>query len=204
MVEKVLRGYYGPLPKQAVPKSELLRAHFATLWASILGRHMVGLIPPRRPDVADLEAFAVCAAGARFPIWQPESLPAGFKVVGVEPPVASRDAVALRLGDERNRSFVIAQRASWLPLVEELPLAGVPFSRVMGVSPAIFVVHGKYGGEPIDHSFWGSRRAVMFEREGLLIELREVIGQGPGLSTLVHFARLGLPSVSRHREWHHA
>lgn len=86
------------------------------------------------------------------------------------------------------RSFELVQRARWLPLIEELTAARIPFERIRTVSPPLYVVNGKYGGEPIDGAFWNTRRALQLELGDLSLELREVVGRGPGLSALIHFA----------------
>lgn len=135
------------------------------------------------------------AGNARFAAWRPAKVPVGFTVVGVDVVPYSKDVVTIRLSGPGTRALEISQRLAWLPLKEELETAGVPFDRVPGSRP-IYLMHGKYGGEPIDLSFWSTRHALVFQRGEVRVECREMVGGGPGLSALVRFARSAFQQLS--------
>jgi len=181
---RVIRGLYGPLPTDVLnPVSR--RRSLRSLWAAALvGRHFVRL---RSVSPAEQELVSAAASEARFPAWMPAMVPAGFAIVRADLVPYSRDVLTLRLS-QGAREFEAAQRRRWLPLDEELTTAGLPFDRVP-ISPApLYLVHGKHGGEPIDMSFWSTRRALVFEVGDIRVELREVVGRGPGLAALIRFA----------------
>lgn len=187
MESRVHRGSYGPVPVHVMRWSELLRLRASVMLTGVLGRHLA-IKPLRFPDSIEQQMLARCAERAAFPMLQFFRMPKDFRIVAAENVAGGRDAVNIRLEDGRRRWFELSQRLGWLNLLEELTIAGVPFTRVPTVSTPVFVVHGRYGGEPIDHSYWGSRRAVVLEYAGLRMEVRETIGAGPGLAALVRCA----------------
>jgi hypothetical protein len=132
-----------------------------------------------------------------FAAWVPDQAPSGFVIRAAEVPSFGRDVLTITLRDASGRSFEIAERRRWLPMEEELATAAVPYDRVPGVASRLFLVHGKYGGEPIDLSFWSTRRGLFFERGDLVIEFREVIGRGPGLATLIRLAEASQDQKTR-------
>jgi hypothetical protein len=119
----------------------------------------------------------------------------GFQLVSCESVPGYRDIVTLnfRAADEpsiADKVISLTQRKGWLALHEELTLAHVPFTRMRDGRRECYLVHGLYGGEPIDHAFWyWTRHSLTFEAGGIVCELREEIGRGPGLAALLAFAR---------------
>jgi hypothetical protein len=119
----------------------------------------------------------------------------GFQLSSCESVPGYRDVVTLnfRAADEpsiADNAISLTQRKGWLPLHEELTLAHVPFTRMRDGRGECYLVHGVYGGEPIDHAYWyWTQHSLTFEVGGIVCELREEIGRGPGLATLLAFAR---------------
>lgn len=181
--------YYGPRPVDRMAKRTLrsagFRVHVAGL-VSLLGRRRAGLRTLSK-DESDLLRDG--AAQASFPMWRLPRLLPGFVIAGCKIAPYSRDAATIMAEAGSGRRFEITQRRSWLPVADELAAARLPFHRVPFARGNLYVVHGRHGGEPIDHAYWSSRQSVHFERGGLTLELREVRGQGPGLTTLIRFAR---------------
>ncbi len=181
---RVVRGLYGPLPSELLSPGSR-RQSVRALWvAATAGRHFAGLRPITKSEHA---IAAEAAAAARFAAWIPTEVPSGFSIVGADLVPYGRDVLTMRLSREA-REFEIAQRRRWLPIDEELSTASLPFDIVPLAPGPLYLVHGKHGGEPIDLSFWSTRRALVFERGDLRIECREVVGRGPGLSALIRFA----------------
>jgi hypothetical protein len=189
----IKRGYYGPQPLGAIGAPAHARSRRTALLAGRIGRHLAAVRGLRGISASERQVLADVVAQARFRAWAPDRVPAGFFVRGADVASYSRDVVTFALSDGGRRSFEIAQRVRWMPLLDELNAAGVPFDRVAGISPPLYLVHGKYGGEPIDRSFWSTRRGLHFECGDLSVEFREVIGTGPGLWALVHFATSSRP-----------
>jgi hypothetical protein len=186
MESRVHRGSYGPLPVDTLRYTELFRSRAGAIVAGLLGRHFV-FDPMRALNEKEQQILAACAQRAAFSMLQSFPVPRDFRVVAADAVTGGRDAAIIRL-EARGCWFELSQRARWLDLREELTLAGVPFTKVPGFNVPIFVVHGRYGGEPIDHSYWISRHAVILEHREVRLELRETIGTGPGLSILLRCA----------------
>lgn len=131
-----------------------------------------------------------CAGQLAFRMGWPARIPRGFKIASARPTTAMADAIIIHFKALDGRAeFEVAQRRRWLPLGDELVTARVPFSRVtLRNGAAAFVMHGRFGGEPIDHSFWMTRQAVLFEHRDLVIELRETRLNGLGLPRLLRYA----------------
>ena len=182
------RGKYGPLPVDLVPPRARVSARRHALYAGLVGRHLAALRTVRKLDPDEVVIVSEAAAKARFTPWACDLALAGFRLATAELAPYSRDVVTLAFSAGDGRSFELVQRSRWLPLIEELTAACIPFERIPTVSPPLYVVNGKYGGEPIDGAFWSTRRAIQFELSDLSLELREVIGRGPGLSALIRFA----------------
>jgi hypothetical protein len=116
-------------------------------------------------------------------------VPEGYRLQGYEAAPGSNTLITLNFAAATGRSFQISQRQGWLPLDEELEVARVPFTPLGPSRRRLYVVHGLYGGEPIDHTFWAAtRRSVAVEIDGLVVEVREITGTGPGLRNLLHIA----------------
>jgi hypothetical protein len=186
---RIARGKYGPQPFHAIRSADRTRSRRAALVAGLLGQRFVAAFSSLRPVTPEERDLVQGAENQpAFATWLPDRVPSGFAIEAAEVAPFSRDVLTITLRDGSGRSFEIAERRRWLPLEEELATAAVPYDRVPGVASRLFLVHGKYGGEPIDLSFWSTRRGLFFERGDLVIELREVIGRGPGLATLIRFA----------------
>jgi hypothetical protein len=188
---RVARGKYGPQPVHAIRSAHRTRSRRAAVVAGFLGQRLVAVFSRLRP-VTPGERNLVRSAENQpaFAAWIPDRAPSGFAIEAAEVAPFSRDVLTITLRDAGGRNFEIAERRRWLPLEEELATAAVPYDRVPGVASQLFLVHGKYGGEPIDLSFWSTRRGLFFERGDLVIEFREVIRRGPGLATLIRFAEV--------------
>jgi hypothetical protein len=183
------------LPIELFPRPALRASRRSLRLASLFGRHIATPLGLRKVTGSESDILAGSAGITRFAMWLPERVPVGFAIRGVDVAPYSKDIATIRLSHRDGRSFEVSERKSWLPLAEELTTAGVPFDRVPHVTPPIYLMHGKYGGEPIDLSFWNSRRALVFELGEIRVECREVVGRGPGLSALIRFA------ASAHRRW---
>ena len=121
--------------------------------------------------------------------------PGGFVLCRCESVPGLSDLVTLyfRPADEpstADRAVSLSQRKAWLPLREELELARVPFTQVRDGGEECYLVHGVYGGEPIDHAYWyWTQRSLTFEVDGIVCELRSEAGRGPGLAAMLAFVR---------------
>jgi hypothetical protein len=121
--------------------------------------------------------------------------PRGFHLCRCDSVPGMRDLVDVnfRAADEpslADKAISMSQRKGWLPLHEELTGAHVPFTRMRDGGSECYLVNGVYGGEPIDHAYWyWTQHSLTFEVAGIVCELREEIGRGPGLATLLAFAR---------------
>lgn len=187
----VYRGLYGPHPKAAIPPAVLWRERiraWAAAWRSALPLDARGRLRRVAPDDAALLTDA--QRDLAFPLLAPARVPAGYCLVAAETVPQCEDILTLVYRGERGKSFCLSQRKRWLPLREELTLASVPFTAVKCGAVPIFLVHGVHVGEPIDHSYSARyRRSVAVETGGLVCELRESIGQGPGMRSLIALAR---------------
>jgi hypothetical protein len=189
MKSDLVRGYYGPLPSAFFSKNQLLARGIGAFVAGAIGGHFSSLCRLMPLGASQTSVLEGCAKKLRFEMWRPDNVPAGYRIVSATPSTTIGDAVIIELrGQTQWQAFEIAQRERWLPIDEQLSTAGVPFTRVPGTERRIFIVHGRYGGEPIDRAFWTTRQAVMFEHGELIVEFREVRGLGPGVRALVHYA----------------
>ena len=127
---------------------------------------------------AGFRTVSVGCAPEGFVLWRCESVPGQSDLV----------TLYFRAGDEpsiADRAVSLSQRKGWLPLREELELARVPFTRIRD-GDECYLVHGVYGGEPIDHAYWcWTQRSLAFEVDGIVCELRSEAGRGPGLTTML-------------------
>ncbi|MDQ1850628.1 hypothetical protein Q9299_20185 [Gemmobacter fulvus] len=185
-------NFYGPRPIEIV---SLTTRRFAMLRAVITA--CVSCLVPLRSLLNDVDRpqallLSDCSNRLRIDITQPRRVPRGFAIVSAEPATSIGDSVILKVSSGNGkREFEIAQRGRWLPLAEMLATAKIPYSRVTlgwGGREA-FVLHGRFGGEPIDHSFWMTRQAVLFESGNIVVELRETRGKGLGLLHMLGYAR---------------
>jgi hypothetical protein len=119
----------------------------------------------------------------------------GYFICRADSIAIMRDLVDInfRAADEpslADKAIMLTQRKAWLPLREELEGARYPFVRIPDGGAECYLVSGMYGGEPIDHAYWyWTQRALYFNVAGIACTLREEIGRGPGLATLLAFAR---------------
>lgn len=185
-------NFYGPRPIEIV---SLATRRFAMVRAVITA--CISRLVPLRRSLSDVDRsqallLSECSKRLRIDITRPLRVPRGFAIVSAEPATSIGDSVILKVSSNNGeREFEIAQRGQWLPLAEELATAKIPYSRVplgWGGKEA-FVLHGRFGGEPIDHSFWMSRQAVLFESGNIVVELRETRGKGLGLLLMLGYAR---------------
>ena len=181
-------GYYGPQP---VDKMSILARYSAAARVHISAL-MASLIPSCAPlrEVTEAEACILkdFASQASFDMWCPNRIPAGFGISAVQIAPYSRDSATITLSGPQSKRFEIAQRRSWISLAEELLTARLPYHQVPYASGALYVVHGRHGGEPIDHAYWATRHSLHFELRDLSIEFREIRGLGPGLPVLLRLA----------------
>lgn len=182
---KVFRGQYGPSPVDSVSEATMRSAWIRLAQSTLKGRCLWGL---RSLSPSETQQIRQVAERASFPMWQPDRVPRGFKLLGSEVAPYSRDAVTVSLTDRRGLSFEIVQRRRWLSTLEELTVARLPFHQIPFTRDPLFCVYGRHGGEPIDHAYWSSRQSLHFERGGLALELRTVKDRGPGLAVLIHYA----------------
>src|SRR5262245_22936919 len=176
------RGLYGPEPDRSISRRRLWSGHMAAvaaLWgARLLPRHH-GL---RTLAGEERTIVSLAQAGIAFALRAPPRLPRAYRLVRSDPVPGCTDLATLVFADPAGRGFTLSQRRAWLPLAQELAIARVPFTSIGLSGHAFHVVHGAHGGEPIDHSFWpATRRSLTFEADGFVVDLREIIGQGPGL-----------------------
>lgn len=180
----VYRGLYGPHPAVLIASALLWRQRLAAWTAAApLGRK-------RRLDPAAADERTLAGLQQlRFRPLIPAQTLRGYRLAAVDCIPGCTDLLTLLYQADRGRRFSVSQRPKWLPLGEELRLARVPVSRLRRGSVRMFVVHGVYTGEPIDHAYSArGRRSVAVELGDLLVELREVTGQGPGLRGLMDMA----------------
>ncbi len=188
----IRHNFYGPPPIEIV---SLATRRFAMVRAVITA--YISCLAPLRSSLSDVDRpqallLSECSKRLRIDITRPRRVPRGFAIVSAEPATSIGDSVILKVSSSNGkREFEIAQRGRWLPLAEELATAKIPYSRVplgWGGKEA-FVLHGRFGGEPIDHSFWMTRQAVLFESGSIVVELRETRGKGLGLLLMLGYAR---------------
>lgn len=184
---EVYRGRYGPAPKKAIPWHVFLAGQTTAFWSGWIGRHLVRLqLRPLGVDEARLQEHA--RRQAAFPARGVETCLLDYVLMRAEVIPYSKDLMTLVFQRSDGKRFELSERPAWIAVYDQLKAAQVPFTKVATRSFSFHVVHGRYGGEPIDRSFWSTRRALLWEREGIVFELREVIGRGPGLATLMALA----------------
>ncbi len=186
----VYRGLYGPHPAALMPNALLFRQRLAAWSAAARCTFSFATngnaLEPAAPDAHVLEELR----RLRFRPLVPAKVLCGWPLAAVDSLHDCADLLTLVYETRPRRSFRVSQRPKWLPLVEELRLARVPATRVRCGSMHMFVVHGVYTGEPIDHAYSvGHRRSVALELGEVVAELREVTGRGPGLRGLMTMAR---------------
>jgi hypothetical protein len=194
----VHRGLYGPQPKALLPSGWLLRARIG-LKLLAYGVSLPGIARAVLRPLREEERSAVMTgcAPAAFPALMPCRTISGFRLVGCQVSPGPGDVVDLAFEDGRGRAFTLSQRRRWLPLAQELALSGVGFTSLRRHGTVLYLVHGSYGGEPIDHSFWAdTRRGLVCERDDVILEFREIVGRGPGLARLLLVAW----AVAAHRQ----
>jgi hypothetical protein len=196
----VYRGLYGPHPAVLIASAQLWRR--AAAWSAALF-HRVASIgrSSRLAPVSPGERIWPGVRQLRFRPLIPEQAPRGYRLVAIDVVPGCADLLTTVYRAANGNSFGVSQRPQWLPLGEELRLARVPATAVRCGSLRMFVVHGVYTGEPIDHAYSTRyRRSLAIELGELVVELREVMGRGPGLRGLIAMAAAMAEQVAR-AEW---
>ncbi len=192
----IYRGRYGPTPDRVIPWATLWRERTAAITALLRARlSALAAAPDRRAwSRENLCALEEAHRAVQFPIAVPRWMPAGYGLSALSCVSGGGGLLTLVFAANGGREFQISQRQRWLPLEEEMKAARVPVTRLRLLGRRLYVVHGTYGGEPIDHSFWPTtRRSVACEVGDVLVELREIAGGGPGLRDLLSVAASILP-----------
>lgn len=191
------RGLYGPHPAAVIAPALLWRRRLAA-WIAASRCALAFAAPASALEPAAAGERALDEA-RRLRFWPlvPAAVARGYRLAGAECIPHCTDLLTLVYDAGCGKSFRLSQRQKWLPLAEELRVARVPATPVRCGSVRMFVVHGVYTGEPIDHAYSARhRRSVAIELGETIAELREVIGQGPGLPGLIAMAR-GMAEQSR-------
>jgi hypothetical protein len=189
------RGRYGASPQNLAPWRSVWPTRLRAVAVGHLAR--LGLSSRfskfRELDQRERAILEAASALVDFPIVSIDCAPKGFVLYRCEtvPGLSDLATLCFRGVDEQaDRAMSLSQRKAWLPLREELGLARVPFTRVRDGRGECYLVHGVYGGEPIDHAYWCStQRSLTFEVDGIVCELRSEAGRGPGLATMLSFVR---------------
>jgi len=185
------RGEYGPYPEFLVTKRRLRRSRLGLELARVaLHRPFRWLFPlSRLESKPEHELIGAAQAAVDFQLLRPSMIPRGYRLAHLDLVPGCRDLATLVFLGPGERSFVLSQRPRYMPLTAELELAHQPFTTLSYQGWTLHVVHGAYGGEPIDRSFWVStRRSLAWEGKGLICEVRQVLGRSPRLTSLVRFA----------------
>ena len=185
------RGQYGPYPEFLVTKWRLRRSRFGLALARIaLHRPLTWLFPlSRLKSVSERKLIDAAQGAVEFQLLRPSMTPLGYRLAHLDLVPGCRDLATFVFLGPRDRSFVLSQRPCYVPLTAELELAHQPFTTLSYQGRTLHVVHGAYGGEPIDGSFWVStRRSLAWEQKGLICEVRQVLGRSPRLTSLLRFA----------------
>ena len=189
------RGRYGAYPQNVVPWRSVWPTRIHGVAVGHLARF--GLYSPMfsELDPGERAILEQARQQADFPTVSVDCAPGGFVLCRCESVPGLSDLVTLyfRPADEpstADRAVSLSQRKAWLPLREELELARVPFTQVRDGGEECYLVHGVYGGEPIDHAYWyWTQRSLTFEVDGIVCELRSEAGRGPGLAAMLAFVR---------------
>jgi hypothetical protein len=197
LAQSIERGRYGPYPSDAAPRRLVwptrllgLAVGHLTLFGLCSRRSMFRLL-----DAGEREILDEVTREVSFRTVSLDCAPNGFVLCRCETVPNMSDLVTLlfRASSEPStdcRAMSLSQRKAWLPLLEELELARVPFTRVRDGGTECYLVHGVYGGEPIDHAYWcWTQRSLAFEINGIVCELRGDAAHGPGLATMLAFVR---------------
>ncbi|MBV9756499.1 MAG: substrate-binding domain-containing protein [Alphaproteobacteria bacterium] len=194
----VYRGLYGP-PPAALIASALLWRHRLTAWgAALLSRFSSGSRALQAERPAAVGSLQSAGRQLAFRPVVPAQVLRGYRLGAAATVPGCSDLLTLIYQAEWGRRFSISQRPGWLPLADELRLARVPATPVRLGSLHMFVVHGVYIDEPIDHAYSArSRRSVAIQLGDLVVELREVTSEGPGLRGLLAMARSMAEQVGR-------
>jgi hypothetical protein len=194
----VYRGLYGPHPAALIASALLWRQRLTAWGAAVSCRLSSSSCAPHRQPCATVARLQAGGQQLAFRPVIPAQVLGGYCLTAAERVPGCTDLVTLLYRAEGGRRFSISQRPGWLPLRDELRLARVPATPVRLGSVQMFVVHGIYTDEPIDRAYSvRSRRSVAIELGELVIELREVTGQGPGLRGLLAMARAMAKQVGR-------
>jgi hypothetical protein len=185
------RGRYGALPESRVSAYQMrifgIRVYIATLlsrWCGFLSS------PPRKVStVAELAWIDKASNATDFQIVRPLWAPREYKISSLTEIAGSPNIAMFVFRSKTGDEFSLEQRRAWLPLEEEVTLSRAPFVKTRVGGTDCYVIHGLYGGEPIDHAYWLNVRAITFEINDIVFELREETRQGPGLFKLLQFVR---------------
>jgi hypothetical protein len=194
--QAIERGRYGAYPQKSAPWRSVWPTRLRALAVGHLARFRVSsrLSMFRELDPRERAILEEARAHVDFPTVSIDCAFKDFVLCRCEAVPGLRDLVTLcfRAAHEPSTAGAVSlsQREAWLPLHEELELARVPFTRVRDGGDECYLVHGVYGGEPIDHAYWCStQRSLTFEVNGIVCELRSEAGRGPGLATMLSFVR---------------
>jgi hypothetical protein len=196
----VYRGLYGPHPAALIASALLWRQRLTAWGEALLCRLSFVGCAPRVEPVATVARVNAGGEQLGFRPVIPAQVLRGYRLAAAERVPGCTDLLMLVYQAECGRRFSVSQRPTWLPLADELRLARVPATPVRCGSVPMFVVHGVYTDEPIDHAYSARhRRSVAIEVADLAIELREVTGRGPGLRGLLAMARRMVEQIDRAR-----
>ena len=141
--------------------------------------------PRERTVVAEV------AGQVSFDLAAPSVLPRGWRIAGHDLVPGARSLATLVLEGPRGRRLRLSERVPTVPLLEEVELLGHPHRKLTFRGEPYIVFDGAWAaGEPVDGWIWHRTRSVVaWERDGVICELEQVVGRGPGLARTLRVAQ---------------
>jgi hypothetical protein len=185
------RGRYGALPESRVSAYQMRKFGIRVYIAAFISNWFGFLSPPLRKvsTVVELAWIDKASNAVDFRIARPLWTPRKYQISGLTEIEGSPNIAMFVFQSKTGNEFSLEQRRAWLPLDEEVTLSRAPFIKTRVGGTDCYLIHGFYGGEPIDHAYWFSLLSIVFEVNGIVFELREKPRRGPGLLKLLQLVR---------------
>jgi hypothetical protein len=163
-----------------------------TLVSDRMIRLRAALTPVRRVTAPEERAVLAEVGGqVGFGLAAPSVLPRGWRIAGHDLVPGARSLATLVLEGPRGGSLRLTERVPTVPLLEEVELLGHPHRTLTFRGETYVVFDGAWAaGEPVDGWIWHRTRSVVaWERDGVIGELEQVVGRGPGLARTLRVAQ---------------
>jgi|ETNmetMinimDraft_26_1059896.scaffolds.fasta_scaffold98958_2 hypothetical protein len=185
------RGRYGAFPELRISAFQKRKFAIRVYIAVFMSKWCGFLSPPPRKvlTVAELAWIDKASNAVDFHIIRPLCAPRDYQISSLTEIAGSPNIATFVFQSKTGNEFTLEQRRTWLPLEEEVTLSRAPFLKTRVAGTDCYVIHGFYGGEPIDHAYWFNLRSIVFEISEIVLELREKPREGPGLFKLLQLVR---------------